>query len=93
MSENALPEPDDVTKAPGAVDDGDGDGGGCDDGYRDGDRESVADGLAESAVGCLLAVAGVAVAGIYALPRAEFSIEGVSRGTPGTGASSSSTYR
>lgn len=93
MSENALPEPDDVTKAPGAVDDGDGDDGGCDDGYRDGDRESVADGRAESAVGCLLAVAGVAVAGIYALPRAEFSIEGVSRGTPGTGASSSSTYR
>ncbi|WP_327165620.1 hypothetical protein [Streptomyces zaomyceticus] len=78
MSENALPEPDDVTKDPGAVDDGDGDGddGGCDDGYRDGDREGVADGRAESGVGCLLAVAGVAVAGIYALPRAEFSIEG-----------------
>lgn len=97
MSENALPEPDDVTKAPGAVDGDDGDDGGCDDGYRDGDRdgdrEGVADGRAESAVGCLLAVAGVAVAGIYALPRAEFSIEGVSRGTPGTGASSSSTYR
>ncbi|MFD7964417.1 hypothetical protein ACFV5J_26835 [Streptomyces zaomyceticus] len=80
MSENALPEPDDVTEAPGAVDgdngndgnDGDGDGG-CGD---DGDREDAADDRAESAVGCLLAVAGVALAGIYALPRAAFSIEG-----------------
>ncbi|MFB7542021.1 hypothetical protein ACFC0N_19275 [Streptomyces zaomyceticus] len=81
MSENALPEPDEVTEAPGAVDGdngNDGDGG-CDDGDRDrddGDRDDVADGRAESAVGCLLAVAGVAVAGIYALPRAAFSIEG-----------------
>ncbi|WP_426404739.1 hypothetical protein ACN9M0_33300 [Streptomyces sp. R-07] len=31
---------------------------------------------AESAVGCLLAVVGVAVAGAFALPRAAFSIDG-----------------
>ncbi len=33
-------------------------------------------GLLESAVGCALAVLGVAVAGAYALPRAAFSIDG-----------------
>ncbi|WP_030690765.1 hypothetical protein [Streptomyces globisporus] len=31
---------------------------------------------AESAVGCLLAVVGVAVAGLFALPRAAYSIDG-----------------
>ncbi|MEV7571191.1 hypothetical protein [Streptomyces tanashiensis] len=31
---------------------------------------------AESAVGCLLAVVGVAVAGAFALPRAAYSIDG-----------------
>ncbi|MEV4936980.1 hypothetical protein [Streptomyces zaomyceticus] len=87
-----MPEPEDVTEAPGAVagdgdgeggsaiEDGDSDGGSAiddDDGDRDhGDRDGVAGDRAESAVGCLLAVAGVAVAGIYAFPRAEFSIEG-----------------
>ncbi|WP_254047217.1 hypothetical protein [Streptomyces aureus] len=34
------------------------------------------DGRAQGAVGCLLAVAGVTVAGVFALPRASYSIDG-----------------
>ncbi|MFF1512223.1 hypothetical protein [Streptomyces sp. NPDC058326] len=34
------------------------------------------DDRAQSAVGCLLAVTGIVVAGLFALPRASFSIEG-----------------
>ncbi|MFH9725606.1 hypothetical protein ACH4M4_21960 [Streptomyces sp. NPDC017254] len=62
MSENPAPEPDDVAESPRGLD------GAAED--------DSGDGRAESAVGCLLAVAGVAAAGVFALPRAAFSIDG-----------------
>ncbi|MFE5941261.1 hypothetical protein [Streptomyces sp. NPDC056480] len=66
MSENPALDPDGV----GEVTDG-GDAGDVGDHGREAD-----DGRAQGAVGCLLAVAGVTVAGVFALPRAAYSIDG-----------------
>ncbi|MFD9243649.1 hypothetical protein ACFV0D_17275 [Streptomyces sp. NPDC059556] len=47
------------------------------DGAHGGDIDGEADdGRAQGAVGCLLAVAGIAAAGVFALPRAAYSIDG-----------------
>ncbi|WP_338491630.1 hypothetical protein [Streptomyces sp. SJL17-4] len=66
MSENPAMEPDGVTEATPATE-------GSDERAVGGDSD---DGPSQGAVGCLLAVAGVTVAGVFALPRAAYSIDG-----------------
>ncbi|MFE6854840.1 hypothetical protein ACFVDH_29085 [Streptomyces sp. NPDC057674] len=78
MSENPATGPDGLGQVTDGADSADGGGGDSDDrGDDSDDRGSGADdGRAQGAVGCLLAVAGIAAAGVFALPRAAYSIDG-----------------
>ncbi|WP_261992613.1 hypothetical protein [Streptomyces sp. adm13(2018)] len=60
MSENPVPAPDGARAYDGDGDEGDG----------------PDDGTAQGAVGCLLALVGGTAAGVFALPRAAYSIDG-----------------
>ncbi|WP_079188320.1 hypothetical protein [Streptomyces sp. CB02009] len=77
MSENPATGSDGIGQVTEGADSADSADSADTDGVDSADRGSGADdGRAQGAVGCLLAVGGIAAAGVFALPRAAYSIDG-----------------